>query len=69
MPEKKDKKEIYNRVVSCDNCEHYIEDEDGEMYCDVNLDEDEEEKFRMSGTKSCPYFKFYDEYKSVQKQI
>ncbi|MCQ2770685.1 MAG: DUF6472 family protein [Clostridia bacterium] len=59
----------YYKVVRCEDCEHYIMDEEGDYYCDVNLDEDEEEKMRTQGTKTCPYFKFYDEYKSVQKQI
>ena len=54
--------------VRCDDCEHYDIDENGEYYCTAALDEDEAAAFRISGVKGCPYFKFYDEYKSVQKQ-
>ena len=32
-------------------------------------DEDEAVAFLTAKHKSCPYYRFYDEYKSVQKQI
>lgn len=34
----------------------------------MSLDEDEYARFVQGRTADCPYFKFYDEYKSVQKQ-
>ena len=37
--------------------------------CTINLDEDEYVRFSQSKGKQCPYYKFYDEYKSVHKQI
>ncbi len=43
-------------------------DEEFGDYCDVNLDEDEMEKFITQTMKSCHYFQFYDEYKIVRKQ-
>ena len=53
----------------CENCEYYDYDEEYEMYiCTQNMDEDEMSRFMQTSYKSCPYFKFYDEYKSVQKQ-
>ena len=53
----------------CDNCEFYDYDEDYEAYiCTQNMDEDEMSRFMQCGYRTCPYFKFYDEYKSVQKQ-
>ena len=36
---------------------------------EINLDEDEMVRFLSGRTQSCPYYRFYDEYKSVQKQI
>ena len=39
-----------------------------EMVCIMNLDEDEMARFVMSGSKSCPYFRFGDEYTIVRKQ-
>ena len=57
------------RAASCDTCEFYVTDDDGEYYCNLSLDEDEMCDFLGGRTKSCPYYRFYDEYKSVQKQI
>ena len=55
-------------AARCEDCEHYDVNEDGEYFCTVDLDEDEAVSLRFGGAKTCPYFKFYDEYKSVQKQ-
>lgn len=53
----------------CESCEHYDYDELTETYqCCMSLDEDEHIRFMQRRTNECPYFKFYDEYKSVQKQ-
>ena len=39
------------------------------MYiCTQRMDEDEFCRLLHAGYRECPYFKFYDEYKSVQKQ-
>lgn len=52
---------------SCDICEFYDWDGDsGDKICTVALDEDELAGY-ISGN-DCPYFRYYDEYKSVQKQ-
>ena len=64
MPEKKKKP----AQVRCEDCEHYDVDDNGEYFCTVDIDEDEAERRRYTGAALCPYFKFYDEYKSVQKQ-
>ena len=53
----------------CETCVYYDYDEDYEDYtCRVNLDEDEYLRFSQKAVKSCPYYRYYDEYKSVQKQ-
>ncbi len=56
-------------LACCDICVHYEYDDDaGEVICTVSLDEDEYARY-ISGTyKSCPYYRPYDEYKSVRKQ-
>ena len=36
--------------------------------CSVNLDEDDVERFMSGSEKSCPYFRFSDDYKIVEKQ-
>ena len=54
---------------NCENCSNYIyDDEDDCYYCNVNLDEDEMQRFLTSPKFECPYFNFYDEYSIVRKQ-
>ena len=56
--------------TSCENCEFYDYDEYDECYyCTMRLDEDEMLRFLGGQTASCPYYRYYDEYKSVHKQI
>ena len=58
------------QVTNCESCVHYDFDEDLDAYvCTRNLDEDEMERFLAGRNRSCPYYRFYDEYKSVHKQI
>lgn len=53
----------------CESCAYYAYDEEsGIMYCEVNLDEDEMQRFLTSQTYNCPYYSFYDEYQIVKKQ-
>ena len=55
---------------SCESCEFYDYDEYLDAYvCDIRLDEDEMINFLGGNTRSCPYYRYYDEYKSVHKQI
>lgn len=54
---------------NCEQCEHFVYDEEyDEYFCNVSLDEDEMERYMRGNNSSCNYFKFYDEYKMVQKQ-
>ena len=53
----------------CESCEYYLEDGiDGEYYCSLSLDEDEMVEYLGGNSGGCKYYKYYDEYKSVQKQ-
>ena len=67
----KNTKGMFNKMSTknqCEMCAHYVyDDEYEENICNMNLDEDELVSFYQQRT-SCPYFKFYDEYKMVQKQ-
>ena len=57
-------------AANCESCEFYDYDEYLDAYvCDLNLDEDEMVDFLGKNTKGCPYYRYYDEYKSVHKQI
>ena len=56
---------------NCESCEFYDYDETMDAYvCDMNLDEDEMVNFLGRNTGTCPYYRYFDEYKSVvHKQI
>ena len=58
------------RPSNCESCEFYVYDEYIDDYsCTLSLDEDEMGDFLGRETQRCPYYKYYDEYKSVHKQI
>lgn len=53
----------------CDFCMFYEYDEEyEESVCTMNLDEDEMMHFMTGREKSCPYFRYGDEYTIVRKQ-
>ena len=57
------------RPTNCESCVHYDYDEDTDTYvCGMDLDEDDQVRFTQKQTRACPYYRFYDEYKSVRKQ-
>ena len=62
-----------NKVIkasNCESCEFYEYDEMTDTYgCNLALDEDEMVEFLGGMTRDCPYYRYYDEYKSVHKQI
>ena len=52
--------------MQCESCMYYQYDEEYEEYfCDVNLDEDEMERFLRDGFRNCPYYRLEDEYRTV----
>lgn len=58
-----------NKQKNCESCVYFDYDEDYDGYiCTVTLDEDEAVDFLNGRNNECPYYKYYDEYKSVQKQ-
>lgn len=58
------------RPSCCESCEYYEYDEYTDSYsCSLSLDEDEMGEFLSGAVRDCKYYKFYDEYKSVQRQI
>ena len=59
-----------NKGGSCESCEFYDYDETADSYsCTLSLDEDEMTDFLGRDTGNCHYYRYYDEYKSVHKQI
>ena len=57
------------KASRCEDCLYYdTDDETGAYDCQLDLDEDDMVQFLNRNTASCPYYRYYDEYKSVQKQ-
>ncbi len=57
--------------MQCESCVWYDTDPyTGEPICTMDMDEDERLRLRMDsrGKRGCPYYRYYHEYKSVQKQ-
>ena len=60
----------YKHAANCESCEFYSYDEYTDSYCcELSLDEDEMASFLGRNTGECHYYRYYDEYKSVHKQI
>lgn len=56
--------------TQCEFCSHYVYDEESQSdYCEVNIDEDEMARSYTYSNYSCPYFHYYNEYETVNKQI
>ena len=55
---------------NCESCQFYEYDEYTDTYCcNLNLDEDEMASFLGGTARDCKYYRYYDDYKSVQRQI
>ena len=70
-PHAQKKKHSRQMATSCESCGNFVYDEDYECYvCEVNLDEDEMEKFLTDSFQGgCPYYRLEDEYRTVRKQM
>ncbi|MBR4865361.1 MAG: hypothetical protein IKU11_01625 [Clostridia bacterium] len=53
----------------CESCAYYaIDEETGEGFCTINLDEDELYRFLQSKSKECPYYRYQDDYTLAGRQ-
>ncbi len=53
----------------CEECENFVLDEETEeYYCEYSASLDEDDVATFSFGKSCPMFRFKDEYRIVRKQ-
>lgn len=58
------------KATNCEQCSNYVFDEDFDYYvCEVNLDEDEMQRFLTKTTYACPYYQSDNEYEIVNKQV
>ena len=68
--QKKELPSMRKMAASCETCQFFDYDEEyEENRCMMSLDEDEMVRVSYMGARECPYYKYYDEYKSVHKQI
>jgi hypothetical protein len=60
---------IITRENQCEHCLYQSEDDEtGEPYCSLNLDQDDVESIISDKATSCPYFRMGDDYSIVRKQ-
>ena len=58
-----------NLSTPCETCAYYdVIYDDGTMGCTIDIDEDDCYREKEGSRRGCPFYKFYDEYKTVQKQ-
>ncbi len=54
---------------ACESCNNYqFDDESGYYVCEMDLDEDEAEKYFHSGYGGCPFYRSNDDYEIVRHQ-
>lgn len=47
------------KKTACESCANYVYDAESDcMYCEIDLDEDEMQRFLSSQTYNCPYYDF-----------
>ena len=59
------------KTPTCETCEFYDWDEDYEEYvCRQHMDQDEAYAYHSmrSSQRGCPFYRYHNEYKTVQKQ-
>ena len=57
------------KETTCESCMYFDYDEASDCdICTLDLDEDEMVDFMTGHRSACPYYRYYNEYKSVQKQ-
>ena len=56
-------------VTICEDCLHYDYDEEEDVnFCNVDLDEDEMERFLRGDSRSCPFYHRGDDYRTARRQ-
>lgn len=66
---KKEARELRRPLAAnCESCLYYDCDEDGDYACTMDLDQDEYYRYVSGAYPTCPYYRYYDEYKSVARQ-
>ena len=57
------------KATNCEMCGNYVYDDDyGYYVCEMDLDEDEMERFLRGGTRDCPFYRPDDDYRTARRQ-
>lgn len=55
---------------NCDTCVYNVYDEeDGQYYCEVDMDEDDAARLMQGQMRECAYYQMDDEYAVVRHQM
>ena len=56
-------------MTNCEACAYFTYDEDYECYvCEMDLDEDEMERFLRGANGDCPFYRRGDDYETARRQ-
>ncbi|MBP3485619.1 MAG: hypothetical protein J6J81_02165 [Oscillospiraceae bacterium] len=56
-------------MTNCEECLHYDYDEEEDVFfCNMDLDEDEMERFLRGDSRSCPFYHRGDDYSTARRQ-
>ncbi len=56
-------------MADCDTCQYaYTDENTGEIFCDLDLDEDEVMRLSQRRSKECPFYRNGDEYQTTVKR-
>lgn len=56
--------------MECESCAYYLYDEEYvELYCDIDMDEDDACRLMEHPKSHCPYYRNNDEYAVVRHQM
>ena len=57
-------------LMECESCAYYLYDEEyEELYCDIDMDEDDACRLMEHPESHCPYYRNNDEYAVVRHQM
>ena len=68
----KGNRDTLNKITSneCESCAYYLYDEEyEELYCDIDMDEDDACRLMEHPESHCPYYRNNDEYAVVRHQM
>ena len=68
----KGNRDTLNKITSneCESCAYYLYDEEYvELYCDIDMDEDDACRLMEHPKSHCPYYRNNDEYAVVRHQM